>query len=194
MLVKEAELRLKSQVIKDMGSNVNKGLYGQQVERSIGLKCSNKPLDFIDGELKTFSNKQTIAITSLDINDLVENSFNDSKLFKKIRNVIFYCRDTAKTKTINIGEMPILLNELEKQYNHIRTNIIQIIERNEKLHTINGVNGFSRQGKYDLIQIRTKDGKKSTPIKYKDVIISDRRRAFYFTRNFTRMFLNEITL
>ena len=184
--------RLKSQKIKDTGSNVNKGLYGQQVERSIGLKCSNRPLDFVDGELKTFSNRQTVAITCLDVEDVVNNSFKDSKLFKKIGKVLFLCRETSKTKTISMDQSPKLLVELEQQYNNIRSKIIASIEKKEKLRTLNGVNGFSRQGKSDLLQIRTKDASKPTPIVYNGILLSDRKRAFYFTSNFTRMYLHEI--
>jgi len=76
----------------------NKGKSGQIIELAIGLKNTNVTLDFEDGELKT--NKcdntskplETMFITQVSsmIDELLnEKPFKESKVFKKISNLLY---------------------------------------------------------------------------------------------------------
>ena len=84
---------------KDIDSiTLNKGKSGQLLELALGLKLSNRNLDFEDGELK--SNKcdllgnplETIFITQIDsiIDDLINKvAFETTHLYEKIRNILY---------------------------------------------------------------------------------------------------------
>lgn len=76
----------------------NKGKSGQILELAIGLKNTNVTLDFEDGELKT--NKcnakgkplETMFITQISgiIDELLdEKNFEETKLYKKINNLLY---------------------------------------------------------------------------------------------------------
>ena len=69
----------------------NKGDRGQWVENQVGLNLSSNLNDFEDGELKTFKNGQTVAVTMLNhcLKEIIESvSYNDSNVGKKLRHVL----------------------------------------------------------------------------------------------------------
>jgi len=189
MLLSDALTRLDT--IENVIKTANKGLFGLNAEVSIGLSNTSNLLDFEDGEFKTFSKKETIAITMIDLNDIFSKDFDNSKLYKKIHNVLFLCRETKKHKVISLKKDDILYKELKSQYEFIKKQLKELIDDGKLLTTINGVVGLNRIGKDDLIQIRNKDTKGSQGLLYNGVKVSNKRRAFYFTKNFTRKYLHE---
>ena len=75
----------------------NKGGRGQILERRLGLTNNQKLTDLIDGELKTFTLKESIAATQLKhcLNEIIIDkvNFNNSLLGKKINRVIYVAWD-----------------------------------------------------------------------------------------------------
>ncbi|MDU4889427.1 MAG: MutH/Sau3AI family endonuclease [Clostridium sp.] len=178
----------------------NKGKSGQIIELAIGLSNTNVTLDFEDGELKT--NKcdanskplETMFITQISsmIDELInENSFENSKLFKKITNLLYVpiSKDGQPKDWFIIDAIHIDLNEdkhlklreqLKDDYYSICKQLREHIETAEDgfIHTSNG--------KY--IQIRSKDSKPYFPI-FSDVYdkyVSNKNHAFYFKKEFMK--------
>lgn len=185
-----------------------KGKSGQLLEITIGLDLSNTDLDFEDGELKT--NKcdengkplETMFITQISgmIDDLLEKKdFYESKLYKKVKNLLYVPIDKVGEPErwkflspvhVNLQEDIFLdiKNQLEKDYYTICDLLNKYINESEDgfIHTSNG--------KY--IQIRSKDSKPYHPIyseKY-GRYVSNKNHAFYFKKEFMKEIvrLNEI--
>lgn len=185
------------------GIRINKGLTGQLLELQLGLENSSRNLDFEDGELK--SNKvdidgkplETMYIKQISsmIDDLLsEKKFFETKLYKKINNILYVpvYKGSRKNKVnrkkwrllpyihIKLSEHPQLKKQLEEDYYNICKLMKKQLNKNQNsyLHTCNG--------KY--IQIRTKDSKPYNAI-YSNVynrIVSDKNRAFYFKKEFIK--------
>lgn len=180
----------------------NKGKSGQILELAIGLKNTNVDLDFEDGELKT--NKcnsdgkplETMFITQISgmIDELLEQKpFEETKLFKKISNLLYVPiskdgnpKDWFILDAININLKEDKLKEikiqLEKDYYSICNQLKNHIETSKDgfIHTSNGV----------YIQIRSKDSKPYSPI-YSHTYgkeISNKNHAFYFKKEFMKYF------
>ena len=167
----------------------NKGERGQILESALGIKSGSDLRDMSDGELKTFTVGESIAITSLGhcLPDIIDNSipFRDSKVFQKLKQTIFAGFDKKdgafiKSKTINQVNSPECYEKLEEDYNYISSQIKHAYASRELLHTINGPNG--------LLQIRTKAGKKSdgtyTPLLYKGTQLKNKYMAFFLCASF----------
>ncbi len=163
----------------------NKGWCGQTIEKILGIsQNSSRESDFEDFELKTMPVKlnskgklifkETVAITMVNERDLVNNSFYESHLFKKIKKMLCVTRFVGKNNidptfihnTYSITLSKELLVKLETDYNLIRKTFIDNLKDIKKLS--------SKLGYY--IQPRTKGSKGSIS------------RAFYFKKTF----LNEI--
>lgn len=185
------------------GIRINKGLTGQLLELQLGLENSSRNLDFEDGELK--SNKvdidgkplETMYIKQISsmIDDLLsEKNFFETKLYKKINNILYVpvYKGSRKNKVnrkewrllpyihIKLSEHPQLKKQLEEDYYNICKLMKKQLDKssNSYLHTCNG--------KY--IQIRTKDSKPYNAI-YSNIynrIVSDKNRAFYFKKEFIK--------
>lgn len=182
----------------------NKGKSGQIIELAIGLKNTNVTLDFEDGELKT--NKcdntskplETMFITQVSsmIDELLnEKPFKESKVFKKISNLLYVpiSKVGDPKEWFIIDAININLNEdkhqnlkaqLEEDYYSICKQLKEHIATSEDgfIHTSNG--------KY--IQIRSKDSKPYFPI-YSHVYekyVSNKNHAFYFKKDFMKYVLN----
>ena len=182
----------------------NKGKSGQLLELAIGLNLTNTTLDFEDGELKT--NKcdrrsqplETMFITQISsiIDELLDViPFIDSKLYKKINNMLyvpiskegdpngwmFFPSIHVDLSLIKYRE---LLEILENDYYRICNAMNQQLSQSPRstLHTISG----------DFIQIRTKDSKPYTPITSINYgrVISNKNRAFYFKREFMKYIID----
>ena len=85
---------------------INKGKTGQLLELALGMKLSSADLDFEDGELKTNKcdangkPRETVFITQISamIDELLaQKKFEDTKLYKKISNILYVpvCKDGA---------------------------------------------------------------------------------------------------
>ena len=161
--------------------NNNKGNVGHFIEKTIGLKLNSDCLDLADGEIKAFplkknkksdtiSPKETIAITMTDRESLKSDKFENSRLYKKIENVIFvpYLRNSTKVLIftpilIKLSENNEICNNIKKDYNSIQT-------------TLNEINQIqSKIGEY--IQSRTKGAKNS------------KSRAYYFKTKYVKDYL-----
>ena len=182
-----------------------KGKSGQIIEIAIGLNNTNSALDFENGELKT--NKcnslgkplETMFITqiSIMIDELLnEKRFEETKLYKKISNLLYVpiCKDGQPEEWYIIDAIHIdlksdkysdVMNQLKEDYYSICRQLREHIETSEDgfIHTSNG--------KY--IQIRSKDSKPYFPIyshgygKY----VSNKNHAFYFKRDFMKYILED---
>lgn len=181
-----------------------KGKSGQILELAIGLKNTSYTLDFEDGELKT--NKcastgkplETMFITQINsiMDELLSGlKFEDSKLYKKISNLLYVPiskegnpKDWFILDVIHINlhedKHKELLEQLEKDYYLICSQLKKHIETSKDgfIHTSNG--------KY--IQIRSKDSKPYRPI-YSDLYereVSNKNHAFYFKKDFMNYLLD----
>jgi len=166
----------------------NKGDRGQLFETALGIENGSDLNDLIDGELKSFTLTEPIAVTMLQhcltqiIDDTVE--FEDSKVYEKLKQTIYVAFDRAgnflKSKTINEANSPEHYQELAEDYGYIAAQIKAAYVTGTELHTINGPN--------NLLQIRTKAGKNKhgeyTPLCYNGVQLKDKGMAFYLLANF----------
>ena len=177
----------------------NKGKSGQLLEITLGLNLSNASLDFEDGELKT--NKcnscgkplETMFITQISqmIDELLsESDFYQSKLYKKIENLLYVPIDKESSNPsewryldcthVNLNEQKFydIKKQLEEDYYSICKQLNEHIQTSTDnfIHTSNG--------KY--IQIRSKDSKPYHPI-YSNLYnkeVSNKNHAFYFKKAF----------
>jgi|TARA_B110000967_G_C18724008_1_gene479145 hypothetical protein len=165
----------------------NKGKAGLFLEGLLGIPTSSACLDCVDGELKAFPQKkatsrsrlakqaglgegdyiasQTVAITMMKPTDLPKTVFEESRLCKKISNVLFtpYVRDGDHIEWLNEvlfnNEHP-LFQEIKKDYETIQ---VYYVENKVTKGEI---------GKY--LQVRTKGAGGKAP----------KTHAFYFRRQF----------
>lgn len=188
----------------------NKGAVGQVLERIIGISNSSRLRDFEDGELKTNKARwggepaetMGIMVINQQIDRLLEpHPFESSRLFKKIRNVLFvpvyYARDIPRDEWIFLppihcdlasDEFQSVCNILRSDYDHILAELRRRIKSGHNL---------DRQIDGRYIQIRNKDSKDSWgeyhPI-YSRVAgryISDRNFGFYYKKDFMRRLQRE---
>lgn len=182
----------------------NKGKSGQLLEITLGLNLSNTNLDFEDGELKT--NKcdtagkplETMFITQIStmIDELLTgNDFYESKLYKKINNLLYVPISKVGAPSewmflpcvhVNLDDKRFhdLKLQLEKDYYSICNQLNEHIKTSSDgfIHTSNG----------EYIQIRSKDSKPYHPI-YSDIYkkeVSNKNHAFYFKKEFMKYIVN----
>jgi hypothetical protein len=170
----------------------HKGEYGHHIEDMMGVKHSSKILDASDGEVKTFSNNQTIAISQIDLINTINNEFINSKVYKKIENTLYFCRQTKQYKVIKLQDNEKLFLNLQEQYENIKSVLIEDIQNSNMFRTTNGINKRKKIGNSDLLQIRTKDSGKYTPIVYEGKQFTNKRMAWYLTKNFIQQYLKDI--
>ena len=171
-------------------SKSNKGSRGQILELLLGLKLSSKLTDLIDGELKTFTIGESIAISSLKhlLNEIVSGvDFEYSKLYQKMIRTIYvgFEKDTGiyqGYKGVDLTENLELFNKMKEDYEFICEEIRRRIRDGVQLSTINGPNM--------ILQIRTKASKNShgtyTPLKFNGEIIRDKSMAFFVRASYGR--------
>jgi len=172
----------------------NKGAAGLLLEGKLGIPTSSACLDCIDGEVKGFPQtkatsrsrlakqfglnegdylaSETVAITMMKPSDLSTTNFEDSRLFKKIKNVLFisYVRD---------GDY-VSFNE-EIIFDNSNPLFQQIREDYETIKEFYNSNGFTKGGVGKLLQVRTKGQGKGAP----------KTHAFYFRRQFLIQLLQQ---
>ena len=69
----------------------NKGSRGQLLENALGIVNGSSLKDMIDGELKSFTQGETIAVTQLKhcLSEIIEDSisFDESKVGQKLKQI-----------------------------------------------------------------------------------------------------------
>ena len=166
----------------------NKGSRGQLIEKALGLPNSSKLTDLVDGEIKSFTVGESIAVTSLKhcLSDIIDCTveFEDSKVGQKLAQTIYvgFTRDNdyVGTELLNEEVDPQHYQELAEDYGYIAAHIKAAYVTGSELHTITGPN--------KLLQIRTKASKNKhgeyTPLCYNGVELKDKYMAFYLLADF----------
>ena len=166
----------------------NKGDRGQLIETALGIPNSSNLTDLVDGELKTFTIGQTIAVTQVKhcLRDIIDGTveFEDSKVGQKLAQTIYVAftkdNDYVGTKVVNEESDSQHYQELAEDYGYIAAQIKAAYATGSTLHTITGPN--------NLLQIRTKASKNTageyTPLCYNGVELKDKYMAFYLLADF----------
>ena len=164
---------------------LNKGLPGLLLENFTGIKSSSACLDCRDGELKLYPvkrlkkkgktnlagelvPKETVAITMVKPEDLLVTPWDNSRVKKKIRQILFvaYLRDKEYITFPYMHHMSFYNPEHYEYYTTFARDYYMIKEHYRKYGSISG-----DIGKY--IQYRTKGLGGNAP----------KTRAFYFRTN-----------
>ena len=158
----------------------NKGVRGQLLELALGIPNSSKLTDLVDGELKSYTKGESVAVTQLrhTLTEVFNKTpFNQSKLGIKISRTLYVAFDrnnnflgtATHTKTNPL---------IEEDYK----DICDYIRNTTTLKTFTGRNG--------ILQIRTKDSKDRNgnyhPIKWEGKEISNKGFAFYLTGRYAK--------
>ena len=158
----------------------NKGVRGQLLELALGIPNSSKLTDLVDGELKSYTKGESVAVTQLrhTLTEVFNKTpFNQSKLGIKISRTLYVAFDrnnnflgtATHTKTNPL---------IEEDYN----DICDFIRNTKTLKTFTGRNG--------ILQIRTKDSKDRNgnyhPIKWEGQELSNKGFAFYLTGKYAK--------
>ena len=158
----------------------NKGVRGQLLELALGIPNSSKLTDLVDGELKSYTKGESVAVTQLrhTLTEVFNKTpFNQSKLGIKISRTLYVAFDrnnnflgtATHTKTNPL---------IEEDYN----DICEFIRNTTTLKTFTGRNG--------ILQIRTKDSKDRNgnyhPIIWEGKEISNKGYAFYLTGKYAK--------
>jgi len=183
----------------------NKGSRGQLLENALGIVNSSSLKDMIDGDLKSFTEGETIAVTQLKhcFSEIIEDriSFDESKVGQKLKQTV-YVGFTRKNDYIGTS----LMNEEidSKHYQHLREdyeficdNIRLAYERGVELNQLGFVNLKGKNkgkpthtitGPNNLLQIRTKASQRKkggyTPCDFAGVTFNNKGMAFYFVSSF----------
>lgn len=171
---------------------IDKGLRGIFLEKCLGIPSSSRLTDFADGELKTFTCGESIAITQLKhcLSEIIDKSifYKESKVSIKLSQVLFvgFSRQNLFLGHIvfNKTNHPILYKKIAEDYEYICNKIRIVYLQKEKLNTITGPNG--------VLQIRTKASKvknKYLPLIYNDHEFKDKYMAFYLCSSFGKYIL-----
>ena len=181
LTLRETENRIKTTNFDSLPKpRKNKGVRGQLLELALGIPNSSKLTDLVDGELKSFTKGESIAVTQLrhTLTEVFNKTpFNQSKLGIKISRTLYvaFDRDNNFLGTATHTKTNPLI---EQDYN----DICDFIRNTKTLHTFTGRNG--------ILQIRTKDSKDRNgnyhPIKWEGKEISNKGYAFYLTGRYTK--------
>ena len=214
MLLSEAETKLNS-IDKNQAPipSTNKGGRGQWVEKQLGMELSSKLNDFDDGELKVFKESEPIAVTMLlhCFDEVFDRSisFSESKVGKKLKNVLFvkFAKKTGKfvdSLVTNSESHRELYYKLSQDYNDVCEEIRKRYDNNEQhehiiekkgqppIHTGNYYNLSTISGRNGYLQIRSKANKSKKTGKYKPLCYNGREvyqcaMAFYLRNQFARV-------
>ena len=169
----------------------NKGKRGQLLELALGIANTSKLTDCVDGELKSFTQGESIAVTQLK--HILPQIFANIPIYRtklgiKTQQTLFvgFDRDNnfIGSTTLTPESDPKHFEQLEQYFHDICDAILDAYYDKKELHTVTGRNG--------LLQIRTKDSKykgKYHPIIWKGQQLSDKGFAFYLTGKFGRELL-----
>ena len=165
----------------------NKGKRGQLLELALGIANTSKLTDCVDGELKSFTQGESIAVTQLK--HILPQIFANIPIYRtklgiKTQQTLFvgFDRDNnfIGSTTLTPESDPKHFEQLEQDFHDICDAILDAYYDKKELHTVTGRNG--------LLQIRTKDSKDKKgnyhPIKWKGYTLKDKGMAFYLTAKF----------
>jgi len=171
----------------------NKGARGQLIELALGIPNSSKLTDLVDGELKTFTVGESIAVTQLNhcLAEIIEDSvsFADSKVGAKLKQTIYVgftrTNEYVGTEVLNEETHAEHYQQLSEDYDYICTAIRAAFESGSELSTVTGPNG--------LLQIRTKASKSKTgnytPLMFTGQQLKNKGMAFYLCGQFGKTFV-----
>jgi len=171
----------------------NKGSRGRFLEDILGIENSSSLKDMIDGDVKSFTMGETVAITSLNhcLPGIIENSLEyvDTKVYDKCRNVIFiaFTRKNEYIGSTTVSQDAHFDKYLKfaEDYGYISAKIRALYSEGLELNTITGPN--------NLLQIRTRASKNKSgtysPLIYNGVYLKDKAMAFYFCSNYVKSIL-----
>ena len=158
----------------------NKGVRGQLLELALGIPNSSKLTDLVDGELKSYTKGESVAVTQLrhTLTEVFNNTpFNKSKLGIKISRTLYVAFD-RNNNFLGTATHTETNKLIEEDYN----DICDFIRNTKTLKTFTGRNG--------ILQIRTKDSKDRNgnyhPIFWEGQQISDKGFAFYLTGRYAK--------
>jgi DNA mismatch repair protein MutH len=165
----------------------NKGSRGQLIETALGIPNTSNLTDLVDGELKTFTQGESIAVTQLKhcLSEIIEDgvSFADSKVGEKLNQTIYvgFTRSNQYLGSVvlNAKSDPVHYQQLEQDYNFICDAIRNAFESGSELNTVTGPN--------KLLQIRTKASKTNgsyVPLTFAGCTLKDKGMAFYLCGKF----------
>ena len=172
----------------------NKGDRGQLLENALGIKNSSDLVDLIDGELKTFTVGESIAVTQIKhcLDEIIESSvsYKNSKIGKKLTQTIYIGFDRGNNfmgaATFNEKKFPTHYEHLEEDFNYISDKIRLAFKQKDELHTINGPN--------KLLQIRTKASKVKgsyPPLIFRGHQLKNKYMAFYLRASFGKSIVDD---
>ena len=176
LTLRETENRIKTTNFDSLPKPMqNKGGRGQLLELALGIPNSSKLTDLVDGELKSFTKGESIAVTQLrhTLTEVFNKTpFSQSKLGIKISRTLYVAFDRQNNflgTATHTKTNPLI----EEDYN----DICDFIRNTKTLKTFTGRNG--------ILQIRTKDSKDRNgnyhPIIWEGRQISNKGFAFYLT-------------
>ena len=158
----------------------NKGVRGQLLELALGIPNSSKLTDLVDGELKSFTKGESVAVTQLrhTLPEVFNNTpFNQSKLGIKIARTLYVAFDRQNNflgTATHTETNPLIESDYNEICDYIRTATT--------LHTFTGSN--------KVLQIRTKDSKDRNgnyhPIFWEGQQLSNKGFAFYLTGKYAK--------
>ena len=158
----------------------NKGVRGQLLEIALGIPNSSKLTDLVDGELKSYTKGESVAVTQLrhTLPEIFNNTpFNKSKLGIKISRTLYVAFD-RQNNFLGTATHTETNKLIEEDYN----DICDFIRNSKTLKTFTGRN--------KVLQIRTKDSKTANgnyhPIKWEGKEISNKGFAFYLTGRYAK--------
>ena len=165
----------------------NKGARGQLLEVALGVPNSSDLTDLADGEIKTFTVGESIAVTQLKhcLAEIIEESvsFKDSKVGAKLKQTIYVgftrSNDYVGSEVLNEETHPVHYQELAEDFEYISAAIREAFESDSELSTVTGPNG--------LLQIRTKASKTKgsyVPLTFAGCTLKDKGMAFYLCGRF----------
>jgi DNA mismatch repair protein MutH len=178
----------------------NKGSRGQLIETALGIPNSSNLKDLVDGELKTFTVGESIAVTQVKhcLSEIIEEgvTFSESKVGEKLSQTIYVgftrANDYVGTEVLNPETHPEHYQELAEDYAFICDAIRSAFERGIELDQL----GFFSKGKPShtitgpnkLLQIRTKASKTKrsdyVPLTFAGCTFNNKGMAFYLCGKF----------
>ena len=182
LTLRETENRIKTTNFDSLPKpRKNKGVRGQLLELALGIPNSSKLTDLVDGELKSFTKGESIAVTQLKhvLPEIFnETPFKNSKVGIKLRNTLYvgFDRDNnfLGTARINYTDNKLLSDDFEYISHVVRFRYLT----GQQLNTITGLN--------KILQIRTKDSKPYHPVTWEGRQLKDKSMGFYLTGKYAK--------
>ena len=181
LTLRETENRIKTTNFDSLPKpRKNKGVRGQLLELALGIPNSSKLTDLVDGELKSYTKGESVAVTQLrhTLTEVFNKTpFNQSKLGIKISRTLYVAFD-RNNNFLGTATHTETNKLIEEDYN----DICDFIRNTKTLKTFTGRNG--------ILQIRTKDSKDRNgnyhPIIWEGQELSNKGFAFYLTGRYAK--------